>query len=45
MGQKNGSGEHFAELIEVNEKEALEYLENDLILTQKIFTKIKGEII
>ena len=45
VGQKNGSGEHFAELYKVNEKEALEYLENDLILTEKIFTKIKGEII
>jgi len=45
VGEKNGSGEHFAEMIQVNEKEALEYLENDLILTQKIFTKIKGEII
>lgn len=45
VGCKNGSGEHFAEMIQVNEKEALEYLENDLILTEKIFNKIKGEIL
>ena len=45
VGQKNGSGEHFAELYKVNREEALEYLENDLILTEKIFNKIKGEII
>ena len=43
VGAKTGSGEHFAELFKVNETEALQYLENDLILTEKIFEKIKGE--
>ena len=41
VGRKNGSGANFAQLLRGNKDEALDYLNNDLVLTEKVYEKIR----
>lgn len=42
LGQKNGSGEDFAKLWESDRAKAIQYLENDVLLTEKLYFRMIG---